>query len=77
MLVVSWNRGKGREVYKEVMDRGIKVHRSVRIRMMASPMDRSKKQYVPKIRFLVDGKLRRLTGEEWLKETPEHFEWVD
>jgi len=45
--------------------------------MIASPMDKSKKQYVPKIRFLIDGKLRRLTGEEWLKETPEHFEWVD
>ena len=74
-LVVSWNRGKGREVYKEVMDRGIKVHRSVRARMMASPMDGSKKQYVPKIRFTINGELRRLTREEWLEG--KYFEWVD
>jgi len=42
---------------------------------MASPVDGSKKKYVPKIRFLIDGKLQRLTGEEWLEG--KHFEWVD
>ena len=57
------------------MDRGIKVHRSVRTRLMASPVDGSKKKYVPKIRFMIDGKLQRLTGEEWLEG--KHFEWVD
>lgn len=77
MLVISWNRGKGREVYKGVMNRGIKVHRSVRTRVTASPVDGSNERYVPKIRFLIDGKLQRLTWKEWSEETPEHFEWVD
>lgn len=76
-LIVSWNRGKDREVYKEVMESGIKVHRSVRTRMLAFPMDGSNKLYLPKIRFTVDGEPRRLTREEWLADEPEYFEWVD
>ena len=74
-LIISWNRGKGREVYKEVMKRGVKVHGSVRARMMASPMDESNEPYLPKIRFPIHGELRCLTREEWLEG--KYFEWVD
>jgi len=74
-LVVSWNRGEGREVYEEVMKRGVKVHGSVRARMMTSPMDGSDELYLPKIRFPIDGELRCLTREEWLEG--KYFEWVD
>jgi len=76
-LIVSCNRGKGREVYEEVMKRGVKVHGSVRARMMAFPMDGSNELYLPKIRFLIDGKLRCLTREEWLEKKPKYFDWVD
>ena len=80
MSIVSWNRGKGREVYKEVMKRDvkIKVHRSVKTRMLALPMEGSRKQYVPNIRFPIDGVLRPLRrDDEWLADKPEHFVWVD
>jgi len=79
MSIVSWNRGKGREVYKEVMERDVKVkvHRSVKTRMLAFPMDGSNRLYRPKIRFTIDGVPRRLSREEWLAEKPEHFVWVD
>ena len=77
MLTVSWNRGKGREVYEGVMKRGIKVHRSVKARMLAFPMDRSNELYVPKIRFTIGGEVRRLSREEWLADKPEYFDWVD
>jgi len=72
-----WNRGKGRKVYRQVMRRGVKVHRSVRTRMMADGVGGEKKPYLPKIRCFIGGKVRRLTREEWLAEEPEHFEWVD
>ena len=81
--VVSWNRRKGREVYPRVMDRGMKVHRSVRIRMLAQGMEGKKgkgKQYRPKIRCRVhkgDAEARRPTREEWLAENPGFFNWVD
>ena len=77
MLVVSWNRGKGRKVDHRVMRRGMKVHRSVKTRMMANGVEGGKGQYLPKIRCVVDGVARRLTREEWLAEVPEYFEWVD
>ena len=77
MLIASWNCGEGREVYEEVMKRGIKVHRSVKTRMSASPMDGSNEEYLPKIRFTIDGKPRCLTKKEWLAKEPEHFKWVD
>ena len=77
MLLVSWNRGKGREVYKDVIERGVKIHRSVRTRMFALPMDGSDQQYLPKVRFAIGGKPQHLTREEWLADKPEYFEWVD
>jgi hypothetical protein len=72
-----WNRGKGRQVYGMVMDRGMKVHRSVRLRMLAQGTDGNGKLYLPKIRCTVDRIPRRLTREEWLEEEPRFFEWVD
>ena len=76
-LIVSHNRKKGRVLYKEVIDRGIRVHRSVKTRMEAEPMAGSKKQYRPKVRFTINGEVRRLTRSEWLASHPEHFEWVN
>ncbi|KAF9644019.1 hypothetical protein BDM02DRAFT_3122619 [Thelephora ganbajun] len=72
-----WNRGKGRVVYRRVMERGIKVHRSVRTRMLARGKEGKNKPYLPKIRCMIDGEARRLTREEWLAEEPSYFEWVD
>jgi hypothetical protein len=77
VLVVSWNRGKGRIVYLRVMDRGMKVHRSVKTRMLACATKEKNKQYLPKIRCMIGGQARRLTREEWLADEPDHFEWVD
>jgi hypothetical protein len=71
-----WNRGKGREVFGLVMRRGMKVHRSVKARMLAQEV-RGGEPYQPKIRCVIKGKSRRLTREEWLADDPGHFEWVD
>ena len=75
MLTVSWNRGKGRIVYRLVMKRGVKVHRSVKTRMLARGLD--EERYLPEVRFPIGDKVRRLTREEWLAKKPKHFEWVD
>ena len=77
MLITSWNRRKGRQVYHLVMERRMKVHRSVKARMLARGRDGDGKQYLPKIRITVNGKPKRLTREEWLAEPPAHFDWVD
>jgi hypothetical protein len=71
-----WNRSKGRVVYHLVIHRGMKVHRSVKTRMLAQAMEGGE-LYRPKIRCVINGKLRRLTREEWLADVPNHFEWVD
>ena len=76
-LTVSWNRRKGREVYEEVVRRGIMVHSSVQNRMLVHPTDEGKKQYLPKVRFTIYGELRRLKRDERLAKDPEWFEWVD
>ena len=73
---ISWNRGEGRIVYRRVMDRGMKVHRSVRTRIEASSED-GRKEYLPLIRCSINGTIRPLTREEWLAEPPVYFEWVD
>lgn len=77
MLVVSWNRGRGRKVYHQVMKRGMKVHRSVRTRILAGDIEGANSQYLPKTRCIVDGVPRHLTRDEWLKEVPDYFEWAD
>jgi hypothetical protein len=65
-------------VYNLVIERGnIKVHRSVRLRMLAQGTDGNGKLYLPKIRRMVDGRVRRLTREEWLEEESQLFQWVD
>jgi hypothetical protein len=71
-----WNRKKGRPVYHLVMHRGMKVHRSVKIRMLAQPSEGGKK-YRPKIRCMIQGKLRHIRSEEWLADEPKHFKWVN
>jgi hypothetical protein len=71
------NRKKGRVLYKDVMDRGIRVHRSVKTRIEAEPMEGTKKRYRPKIQFTIYGEKRRLSWEEWTAHHPKHFVWVD
>jgi len=77
VLVFSWNRGKGRKVYQRVMRRGMKVHRSVKTRMLAGGVEGKHGHYLPRIRCVIDGTVRSLTKEEWMADEPEHFEWVD
>jgi hypothetical protein len=80
------NRGNGRKVYKDIVKRGIKVHRSVLTRIEASDNEHA---YVPQIRpnIKVRGQeekvCRRMTQEEWMKGTVEGadlakpwLEWV-
>ena len=77
MPVVSWNRGKSRIVHRQVMERGMKVHRSVKTRMLAV-CNEGEKQYRPKIRCeIAKGEIRRPTRGEWLAEEPTFFKWVD
>ena len=60
-----------------VKNRGVKVHRSVKTRMLANSPDGGKPAYLPAIRFLTDTGVRALTPEEWLAEPkPKYFEWV-
>ena len=74
MPIASWKFRKGRKVYRQVMPRGMKVHRSVRTRMLAHGMEGGK-QYRPKIRCEIDGEIRRPTRKEWLAEDPKFFKW--
>ena len=77
--VVSQNLGKGRVVYRAVMERGLKVHRSVKLRISASGADGQSEDYLPKIRCEIkDGEeARTLEKKEWLADKPQYFEWVD
>ena len=76
-FIVSWNRGQGRKVYHLVMRRGMKVHRSVKTRMLARGKDGGNRPYLPKVRCVIDGVARPLTRDEWLADDPVHFEWTD
>ena len=64
-------------MYHRVMKRGMKVHRSVKTRIMAHGVEGEDRPYLPKIRCVIGGEARRLTREEWLKDKPDFFEWVD
>ena len=69
-------------MFHRVMQRRMKVHRSVKTRIQARGMEGEKEPYLPKIRCVFkvgEGKYetRPLTREEWLAEEPEHFNWVD
>ena len=86
LLVISRNHGEGRVVYLPMIKRGMKVHRSVKTRILASPKDEKSKGYVPRIRFTIEGEKepRCLARDEWLAEpkTEEEekkrvFKWVD
>jgi len=72
-----WNRGKGRIVYSRVMDRGMKVHRSVKTRILAQNVKGSKEPYLPLIRCTIGDEVRPLKKGEWTADKPEHFKWVD
>ena len=55
----------------------MKVHRSVKTRILAHGREGDGKRYWPKIRCVIEGKVRRLTEAEWSAPEPEHFKWVD
>ena len=59
---------------KKVTGRPVKVHRSVKTRILAEP--RVGDPYLPKMRFRIDCNIRKLERKEWLAENPVHFEWV-
>ena len=61
------------------MDHRLKVHRSVRARILARSANGKDEGYVPAVRFAIKGEADplRLSGEEWLANPPKHFEWVD
>ena len=64
-------------MYRRVMERRMKVHRSVRTRIEAFP-EGSKDEYKPLIRCWIDeNTIRTLERKEWLAEPPVYFEWVD
>ena len=69
-MVVNWNLGKGRTV-----DAGLKIHRSVKIRMSARCVDGKDEPYSPRILVKIGNKEQRLEEADWLKER--HFHWVD
>ena len=75
-VVVSPNLGQGRVVHRPVMERDLKVHRSVKARILNCRTDG---EYLPRIRCAVTGeqKPRLLTKGEWLADEPKHFVWVD
>ena len=60
-----------------VMKRGVKVHRSVKTRMLAKGPNGEDPKYEPAILFLIDNRPRKLEREEWLVEhKSDYFEWV-
>ena len=64
LLVVSQNFGKGRIVNHLVMERGLKVHRSVKLRISASGANGRNGEYRPRIRLrMTDHKATRCTNE--------------
>lgn len=81
--IASWTQGKGRILNKEITERGIKVHKSVWIRINAQPMKGTVDPYTPKIRFTFKDGPRHLTRVEWLKAEwwtspdPKLITWVD
>ena len=79
LLVVSQNFGKGRIVNHLVMERGLKVHRSVKLRISASGANGRNGEYRPRFRCEIkDGEEPQCLDEkEWLADKPMYFEWVD
>jgi hypothetical protein len=61
------------------MNRGLKVHRSVKALISACGADGGNEGYLPQIRCEIkDGEeARSLKKEEWLADELGHFEWVD
>ncbi|TCD61534.1 hypothetical protein EIP91_008278 [Steccherinum ochraceum] len=81
-----WNRGRGRKVYKDEMEEGMLVHRSVRTRLEAGPaFADSERLYWPKVRPHLPTRVHvhdstdpvRLDYHEWNVDTPEHWKWVN
>ena len=87
-MVCRVNQGRGRKVWKDEMDEGMKVHRSVKTRLEAGQIFFDD-HYVPRVRpsvpIVVHAKTRaerrrqvkELEHHEWNTDTPEHWEWVD
>ncbi|KAI0684957.1 hypothetical protein BC835DRAFT_1386911 [Cytidiella melzeri] len=78
------NQGRGRQIYKDEMDEGMKVHRSVKTRLEAGKIFYDGHHYVPRARpsILTDREkkrmeIRNLEHHEWNVDVPEHWEWVD
>ncbi|KAH8103592.1 hypothetical protein BXZ70DRAFT_889242 [Cristinia sonorae] len=81
-----WNKGQGRKIYKDEMDEGMRVHRSVKTRLEAGAVfDDDEQLYWPKVRPNLrsrdSGKKGRnpvrLEHHEWNVDEPEYWEWVN
>jgi hypothetical protein len=70
----SRNNGLGR-----IVDHRLKVHRSVRTRILARGANGEEEGYLPAVRYIIKGETepRCLTRKEWLADPPKHFKWVD
>ena len=75
MLMVSSELTEGRVMDKGVIERYVKVHRSVKIRILAKPDEGD--PYLPAMHFLIGKDVRKLKPEEWLAENPTYFRWVE
>ncbi|THH13472.1 hypothetical protein EW146_g6748 [Bondarzewia mesenterica] len=73
--VWTLNRGQGRKIFQHVMDRELKVHRSVKTRLEALDAAGKVGTYVPQIRPKVNGVAIRMTHEDWNVEQPKWFKW--
>ena len=45
--------------------------------MLAQDIKGNGEPYLPKLRLVVDGELRRLKREEWLAKGSQYVKWVD
>ena len=75
MLMVSSELMEGRVMDKGVIERHVKVHRSVKIRILAKPDEGD--PYLPAMHFPIGKDIRKLKPEEWLVENPAYFRWVE
>ncbi|KAI0078129.1 hypothetical protein K474DRAFT_1706686 [Panus rudis PR-1116 ss-1] len=85
-----WNKGRGRKIFKDEVDEGLKVHRSVKTRLEAGEAF-VEGVYIPKVRPNLPTtrtdeqeqkkKVKRdpvmLEHHQWNVDEPVHWTWVD
>ena len=80
--VCRWNRGKGRKIPETEINQGLKIHRTVKMRLEQLGEDYvpQARPYIRLARFDEHGKSfkepRRMTHHEWNNPEPEQWAWV-